>query len=29
LSTIILDVDYGLIVGILMSLIVVILRQFR
>ncbi len=29
LSTVILDVDYGLVVGIIASLIVVILRQFR
>ncbi|UJR26995.1 hypothetical protein I4U23_008302 [Adineta vaga] len=29
LSTVILDVDYGLIVGIVVSLIVVIIRQFR
>ncbi|CAF0736195.1 unnamed protein product [Adineta ricciae] len=29
LSTVILDVDYGLILGIIVSLIVVILRQFR
>ena len=29
LSTVILDVDYGLIVGIVVSLVVVVIRQFR